>query len=784
MTKGISATNTARLAGLFLGAVLLASFFFGAKAFAAYGRTNMYGYFHNRYLAATCSGGTCNYGQVISCGLLANTSYCTTESGIPATALAVGASDKEAYITFIENTYYAGGRDGVGAAFVIQTMRGVSAVAGNPIAFPSAADIQDWKNRIRNPNISMSYSPSTPFNLNSGYQKFVAEPDDAFWPDSGNASAYVFRNNAIAGAPVVYMLKVNCGNPIGDLPGLPAAAVDLCVNIAGDQISVPPGMVRDAAGNCYVPDAPPSINVDRVDCATNTISGTASDPDWGGEIQVHVYVGGPYGSGAPGWIVTTVGHRFTFNDSDAAGMATAGHTYYIYAIGVNASGTNNGTSTAYNGGAPVSMGPCNSAQCVLPSNFPATMGVGETYYLKPQILLTYAWAMPPYTTGATGSDYNPTMHVRIRNDSTGVVVYDQDVKYDAGSPVAGRLLTANPTGTVGDPGIGFTPLTAGRYGLAWSLRGAVSVNCDGSGAGGGGGGGDGDEEHADAGYRPYFEVVGGDILSGGDIRTWNRDNSGGVGYGGGGTSLAAIATGNIQNFVTGKGLPGGAATRGGSGLAFANSTASGTTYGGGFTVSAFTPVVSGTTSNWASSTLNLGDPLLADNATYSHAGDLTITGQLPTGKNITVVLTSGSAIIAGNTTYGAYASPAEIPRLTLVVQSGDIFVGSGVTEMHGVYSASGNFYSCASGTTPYDLAAVGAYATCRNKLTVHGAVAANRLILSRTYGSLVAVPAAGIPASSAEEFFYSPELWLAEGGNTAAGSNVRYDSYVSLPPVL
>ena len=29
--------------------------------------------------------------------------------------------------------------------------------------------------------------------------------------------------------------------------------IDLCVNLAGDQETVPPGMIRDGAGNCFFP---------------------------------------------------------------------------------------------------------------------------------------------------------------------------------------------------------------------------------------------------------------------------------------------------------------------------------------------------------------------------------------------------------------------------------------------------------------------------------------------------------------------------------------------------
>jgi hypothetical protein len=59
--------------------------------------------------------------------------------------------------------------------------------------------------------------------------------------------------------------------------------------------------------------------------------------------------------------------------------------------------------------------------------------------------------------------------------------------------------------------------------------------------------------------------------------------------------------------------------------------------------------------------------------------------------------------------------------------------------------------------------------------------AEDQLAMTRTYGNVLAVPAAGIPAAPAETFQYSPELWM----NVPAGSN-QFDSkaYTSLPPVL
>ncbi|MBL8121287.1 hypothetical protein JNM87_00870, partial [Candidatus Saccharibacteria bacterium] len=46
----------------------------------------------------------------------------------------------------------------------------------------------------------------------------------------------------------------------------------------------------------------------------------------------------------------------------------------------------------------------------------------------------------------------------------------------------------------------------------------------------------------------------------------------------------------------------------------------------------------------------------------------------------------------------------------------------------------------------------------------------------------IAVP--GVPASPAETFYYSPELWMTPGYNAGGNTSVHYDSYRVLPPVL
>lgn len=271
--------------------------------------------------------------------------------------------------------------------------------------------------------------------------------------------------------------------------------------------------------------------------------------------------------------------------------------------------------------------------------------------------------------------------------------------------------------------------------------------------------------------RPYFSVTGGDIAASGTIRSWNQDGSGGS-YNGAGSVMAAIAGSyqGIRNFVTGREL---AWAYHGTGLAFANATGSGANpsagiYGGKY---AFSPssapsyTCTGTTVNLASS------------GTYCPSGNINLSGTVGSGQHITIVATSGNVTINGNILYGPYNSLATIPSLTVIVPNGNILVSKTVNEIHGTFYAPGHtFISCADGGS--QVLNIAIYDQCQIKLTVYGAVSAKEFILNRTKGDF------NTPYVPAEEFVYSPELWLAPTSSTSGSSTSPYDYYISLPPVL
>ncbi|MBC7943588.1 hypothetical protein H7X68_03775 [Candidatus Saccharibacteria bacterium] len=192
-----------------LAAVCLATGLIAVAEADPGGRTWGHGYFTN---AGPQSGG---FGRVLSNGITATTS-------------------KSSFINEIKAHHNAGGRDGTGASFIIQTMR------GNPSfdhARPSAADIADWEDRINDPSVTITLGNFS-YAWNSGFMKGVAN-DDAFYPEPGSRYSLIFRVNGV----ISYVLKQDCANPLGALLGLPKPSNKwtLSATSTADRTTAKPG---------------------------------------------------------------------------------------------------------------------------------------------------------------------------------------------------------------------------------------------------------------------------------------------------------------------------------------------------------------------------------------------------------------------------------------------------------------------------------------------------------------------------------------------------------------
>lgn len=317
--------------------------------------------------------------------------------------------------------------------------------------------------------------------------------------------------------------------------------------------------------------------------------------------------------------------------------------------------------------------------------------------------------------------------------------------------------------------------------------------------------------------KPFHRVFGGDTLAGvgfaapdtscpaasivGNKRQLGFTRNIGGNYTGGGNSHANVATGSIFEFVSGMLEPGPSNPRV---FAFANN---GGGYGGNFNTA---NLASACATNYYSKMVpGLPTPPanvsgLADGS-YSYNGNLSLGGgTVPSGVHA-IIYVNGNVFISSNIAFagsGAYGTdPTNIPSLRIVAQ-GNIYVGSGVSELNGVYIAQpngasgGSFYTCGfdrgggtfngpsvssgdgSSGNPYISSEY--ISQCASQpLSVYGAVIARDIKLFRSQGTLPG-GTEGYPSSAAERFIYTPDTWF----NGDPSTSKPFQSYTALPSIF
>lgn len=299
--------------------------------------------------------------------------------------------------------------------------------------------------------------------------------------------------------------------------------------------------------------------------------------------------------------------------------------------------------------------------------------------------------------------------------------------------------------------------------------------------------------------RPYFRAYGGDVSAGNaqsnacstvtraGVVGWNKDNATSA-YAGAGAQFAVLALDSIYQFTSNLGNAN-AATNRPSGLAFANTTASGSRYGGSFGALPCQPDyyagVNGTT-------FAGGDISSLGTGSYRATGPITISGNVNPNDRI-VLYVDGNVVIDGTgIKYPGSWDVNSMPLFQLIVR-GDIFIDHTVSQLDGIYiaqsggsSGTGTIYTCTNGSTPYTVSSAGTFNDpCNdNTLVFNGAVVAKQIRLMRTRGTVKQANAGEASGSGnqAEVFNYSPAVWMAVPPN--ATSQAKYDSITSLPPIL
>jgi hypothetical protein len=294
--------------------------------------------------------------------------------------------------------------------------------------------------------------------------------------------------------------------------------------------------------------------------------------------------------------------------------------------------------------------------------------------------------------------------------------------------------------------------------------------------------------------EPYLTVYGADVIAGeyakggvcttsaADIASWNHDGTAAFGagseYAGAGGKIGVFASGNIGHFSSGLNITDLKPT----GLSFANTTTSGTTYGGQF--ASGLPTGCDFTSGKAATESYT-------NANHQLAGD-----SLANNVDKYIMVTGADVYISGNIAYansgGGWTKLGDIPSFKLVVDGGDIYIGKSVDRLDGLYVAmpkpdgtKGEIFTCApSAYTPADQSQNSFASDCSTPLNIYGAFVAKKVHFDRTFGTVG--QARGTDSFNgtdwgAEQFIYSPEMWLPNGSD-ADPTPFRY--YQGLPPIL
>lgn len=338
---------------------------------------------------------------------------------------------------------------------------------------------------------------------------------------------------------------------------------------------------------------------------------------------------------------------------------------------------------------------------------------------------------------------------------------------------------------------------------------------------------------AEVSNKPYFRAYGNDVVAGGgfgaacsgsrqDIKANMRpasEHTAAANRSGSGSQLAALATGNIEGFIS-------ASLRTSSPLAprdltFSKSTAAlsglSPSMGGSLAVSGFCMPDYFTNTQWpdgskmpdrvtdrktvtsSNGTIN-PDSLDNERQTVRNipSGGLQVQGATNYTKRHTVYV-DGDVFISGNIEYTPnYATG--IPNFTLVVK-GNIFINNTVTRLDGLYIAqpdersnSGRIFTCANSLGSAMTSAPSLFSNCgarpgtERQLVVNGAFIAQKVVLNRT-GFSLRDSRFREPASTSraiEIFNFSPEMYLSPPvfvpNKTQTSSEYQY--LTTMPPVL
>lgn len=762
-----------------------------AEAWPVFGRNANYGYFLGNYD---------NDGDYVwRPYVYPNTNPTAGCSGDGVNAIPASVNTKSEFIAFVKcklnstaDNSHVRKQDRVGAAFIIQTMRGLTgaqAGCGSTNCRPSDAQITDWEARVNNPQVTLS-NTSYSYTINSYYQGNPIDGnsspnDNAFYNNNGTQTALVFSAGTTG---TTYVIRRPCANPVssGSLPEPQTfnmtgrTTISRTQVLPGDTISFA-HFLRNAG-----PDntSPTSINYSIRDTVSGSVVLTGNGGTFANDEErtVRVHSVSVPADAEPG---SQICRRIEWNPD------------------------------TQNGGSGTGITRCATVQ--------------YDYDLDPRINVTIrdGSGVDVTSEGVAEPGYTIEFNYSVNNSGltsseTVTCTYQQDAH--SGYSTAAPTQVFTPTGA--NCGARTFPRNATTQTAVETLTGAaVAINtticrsfmvAPATQAGGSAS----VQSCVPVIAKPYSRVYGGDVSVGsgfGDIDGnscvvnsnaavvgWNRRSGGSSNWAGAGAEYAVYAMATITDFASALGsTSGGGRAPAPNGLTFANtgvgqSTSAGR-FGGYFESAPCMPDYYGSMPNGTTALGASVNPTDMSSGTYFRDGNLRLDNPagggdmlVAPGKEITIYV-NGNVTITDSINYVNGWNISNVP-IFRVIANGNIYMDNGSDDLDGFYVAQGEsantgiFYTCAE-TEPFSADppfSDGLHSVCNNDLRVDGAIVAREIRTNRTQGTLSQANRSDPPpntSAAAEVFNYTPEMWIKQP-QASTGSAGEYDSIISLPPIL
>lgn len=160
------------------------------------------------------------------------------------------AGSKEGFISFINTQLNANSKNSLSARYIVFTMLGIKHTSGGHTKNLTSEQLTDWYGRMRQPNITMKVA-NYASNINTGYTSRYGGDVFAFSAPINAPSLYFYADGKL-----VYVIKLDCANPLGDMPGLPAtwsasgkSTVSKAVAAPGETVNFSHSIVNTGSTN-------------------------------------------------------------------------------------------------------------------------------------------------------------------------------------------------------------------------------------------------------------------------------------------------------------------------------------------------------------------------------------------------------------------------------------------------------------------------------------------------------------------------------------------------------